>query len=117
MSFELLAFLTGLLGSVHCVTMCGPLILALPFSGQSLWFSVLHRLLYQAGRILMYGFLGLIFGMVGRGFNFLGLQQGLSLFTGLLLVLAGLRYFIKGNRRNSIPTFKPFNLLTATLGK
>jgi hypothetical protein len=116
MSFELLAFFTGLFGSVHCVSMCGPLILALPFSGQSLWVSVLHRLLYQAGRILMYGILGLILGLIGQGFNLLGLQQALSLTTGLLLVLAGMNYFIGGNKQNFI-TSKPLRLLTATLGK
>jgi hypothetical protein len=117
MSIELLAFFTGLFGSVHCVSMCGPLILALPFSGQSLWASVLQRLLYQAGRILMYGFLGLILGLVGQGFNLLGLQQALSLVTGFLLVLAGVSYFIKRNKPNTTATFKPLSLLTKALGK
>lgn len=116
MSVELLAFFTGLLGSVHCVSMCGPLILALPFSGESLWVSIMQRTLYQAGRILMYGVLGLILGLIGQGFNLLGLQQALSLITGLLLVLAGLNYFIGRNKKN-FTTFKPLRLLTATLGK
>jgi hypothetical protein len=118
MSFEALAFFTGLLGSVHCISMCGPLMLAMPFSQQSIWESVLHRLLYQLGRILMYGFLGLIMGLIGQGFNFLGLQQALSLITGFLLVLAGLNYFIKGKRAGKgINKSRAVSFLIKVLGK
>ena len=99
MSFEALAFFTGLFGSVHCVSMCGPLILAVPFSGQSFWMALAQRLLYQAGRIGMYGVLGLLLGFVGKGFSLLGMQQVLSLLTGGLLLFEGFRHFIK--RQNS----------------
>lgn len=117
MTFEALAFYTGLFGSLHCVAMCGPLMLALPFSGQAIWFSVLQRLVYQLGRILMYGALGLLMGLIGSGFGLLGLQQALSLATGILLVLAGLNHFIK--RKNTALLFKNSILprLTSLLGK
>ena len=72
MSYQALAFYTGLFGSLHCVAMCGPLILALPFSGQSIWLSVLQRLVYQLGRIMMYGILGLLIVSIGTGFALLG---------------------------------------------
>ncbi|MEJ6981239.1 sulfite exporter TauE/SafE family protein [Pedobacter sp. P351] len=118
MSYEALAFFTGLFGSLHCVAMCGPLILALPFSNQSIWTSILHRLLYQAGRILMYGFLGLLIGLIGTGFSLLKMQQTLSLITGILLITAGISHFIKGRKlTNRIFSLKLLPVLTSLLGR
>ena len=118
MSFEALAFFTGLFGSVHCISMCGPLILALPFSRESLLISILQRFLYQAGRVLMYGFLGLILGLIGKGFSLLGLQQALSLLTGTLLLIAGINYFTRVRlTRNKIVSSKLIGHLTKLLGK
>ena len=118
MRYEALAFFTGLFGSLHCVAMCGPLILAMPFSGESIWISIFQRLLYQSGRILMYGVLGLAIGFIGTGFSFLGFQQTLSLITGVLLVMAGINYFVKKNKnsKNAISS-KIINRLSTLLGK
>ncbi|MBC7915082.1 MAG: sulfite exporter TauE/SafE family protein [Pyrinomonadaceae bacterium] len=117
MSFETLAFYTGLFGSLHCVSMCGPLILALPFSTQSIWISILQRLLYQAGRILMYGLLGLIIGLIGTGFELLNLQQILSLATGILLCTAGISYFIKEKQVSKHFMLLPIQKLTSLLSR
>jgi uncharacterized protein len=118
MTFEALAFFTGLFGSLHCISMCGPLMLALPFSRESLWISVLQRFLYQAGRVLMYGFLGLILGLLGKGFSLLGLQQVLSLLTGTLLLIAGINHFVKvRTTRNKLVSSKLIGQLTRLLGK
>mgnify|MGYP003575767739 CR=1 FL=1 len=97
MSFTTLAFFTGLFGSLHCVAMCGPLVTALPFSNTSYIALLLQRLLYQVGRISMYSILGLITGAIGSGFTLLGLQQALSLTTGLLLVIFGGFHFFGRN--------------------
>ncbi len=82
------AFAIGLLGSLHCVGMCGPIALALPAAGAS---ARLHRLgavlLYNGGRILTYMLLGLLIGLVGKGFFLAGLQAHLSVGAGLLLLL------------------------------
>ncbi|MVM38574.1 hypothetical protein GO730_15110 [Spirosoma sp. HMF3257] len=52
------AFLTGLISSLHCVGMCGPLVAALPVGrlaqGQR-WKAVA---LYHTGRIATYSILG-----------------------------------------------------------
>lgn len=118
MTYQALAFYTGLFGSLHCVAMCGPLMLALPFSNQSIWVSVLQRLLYQFGRILMYGALGLFIGLIGTGFGLLGLQQLLSVITGIFLLIAGLNHFISGNRNRVITLQnKILPRLTSLLGK
>jgi uncharacterized protein len=97
MSYYLLAFFTGLFGSLHCVAMCGPLVMALPLANQSPVNAFLQRLLYQAGRICIYAFLGLLLGWVGSQFNVLGWQQGLSIFTGAFLILLAFFHFSQKN--------------------
>jgi hypothetical protein len=98
MTYQLLAFYTGLFASVHCVAMCGPLMLSMPFSAEPLWVSVIKKVLYQFGRIVMYGCLGLAIGFIGSGFGLLGLQQILSTLTGILLIAAGVSHFVRRKR-------------------
>ncbi|HEY1006078.1 MAG TPA: sulfite exporter TauE/SafE family protein [Sphingobacteriaceae bacterium] len=98
MSWTALAFFTGLFGSLHCVAMCGPLVMAMPFANTSLFSLVLQRLLYQAGRICVYSIFGILAGFLGRGFSMLGLQSGVSLVTGTILVLMAVSHFL--GRRN-----------------
>ena len=59
------AFLLGLVGSLHCAGMCGPLALALPAAGNTAPAYVLGRVAYNAGRIITYCLLGIVFGLVG----------------------------------------------------
>lgn len=117
MNYEALAFYIGVFASLHCVAMCGPLMLSLPFSNQSIWIAIFQKLLYQSGRILMYCLIGLAIGFVGTGFDLLGLQQALSLITGILLVGAAMRYFFKRKKTSSALSSKLLQALTAHLGK
>lgn len=82
------AFTFGLLGSLHCIGMCGPLALALPF-GQERG-RVGRLLLYNAGRITTYATLGALMGFLGKGVFLVGLQSWLTLILGALLVAIGL---------------------------
>ena len=83
------AFLLGLVGSLHCAGMCGPLALALPAAGNTTPGYVLGRVAYNAGRIVTYCLLGLVFGLVGYTFLMAGLQRWVSIALGVAL-LAGL---------------------------
>jgi len=83
------AFILGLVGSLHCAGMCGPLALALPSTGSGLPGFVAGRAAYNLGRILTYCVLGLIFGLVGRTLVLAGIQRWLSIGLGIVL-LAGL---------------------------
>ncbi|MDH5608771.1 MAG: sulfite exporter TauE/SafE family protein [Cyclobacteriaceae bacterium] len=77
-------FVIGLFGSLHCVGMCGPLALAVPtIAGQ----RILSVLLFQGGRILVYGLLGLFFGILGLGVQMAGFQSLLSILTGVFILL------------------------------
>ena len=69
------AFVFGLLGSLHCLGMCAPLIWALPQdkAKQSKWWA--NRLAYNFGRSITYALLGLTIGLLGQTFALAGLQQ------------------------------------------
>jgi len=78
----------GLLGSFHCIGMCGPIALALPVHQSSPLRKVVAILLYNAGRIITYSLLGFLFGMIGQGFAVFGLQQVLSVTLGVFILLS-----------------------------
>jgi len=82
------AFLLGLIGSLHCAGMCGPLALALPSRGNLARFGA-GRVAYNIGRILTYCLLGLVFGLAGRTAVLAGIQRWVSIVIGAA-VLAGL---------------------------
>jgi uncharacterized protein len=83
-----IAFVLGFLGSLHCAAMCGPLMLALPVPpGGPLRFFA-GRIVYQLGRILTYGLLGIVAGLAGKTLLLAGWQRWLSIALGIA-VLAG----------------------------
>jgi len=82
------AFALGMLGSLHCAVMCGPLMMALPAPVGGAGRLVAGRLLYQLGRVVTYGLLGVLVGVFGRSFFLIGLQRWLSILLGVA-VLAG----------------------------
>ncbi|MFK8006299.1 MAG: sulfite exporter TauE/SafE family protein [Saprospiraceae bacterium] len=87
------AFTVGLFGSLHCVGMCGPIAAALPYPSEQKTQLLVSILLYNSGRILTYGFLGLIFGLLGATFSMAGFQQVVSISLGVFFLLAGIFSF------------------------
>lgn len=83
----LAGFGIGVIGSFHCIGMCGPLALALPLKDDSLFSKFTGALLYNSGRVVTYSLLGAVTGSIGQGFSFFGFQQGLSVVAGLLIAL------------------------------
>ncbi|GAB2949938.1 sulfite exporter TauE/SafE family protein [Hymenobacter coalescens] len=80
-------FIFGLLGSFHCVGMCGAIALALPGAGQPRRRYVSGRVLYNLGRVTTYTTLGALAGLLGQSLRLAGWQQGLSVTSGLLILL------------------------------
>jgi sulfite exporter TauE/SafE len=80
------AFTIGLLGSFHCVGMCGPLALSLPLNSDSFWSKFSGALLYNIGRIVTYATFGLVFGTIGKSVSFFGYQQWLSIAMGIFII-------------------------------
>jgi sulfite exporter TauE/SafE len=81
------AFIFGLISSFHCIGMCGPIALMLPVDRNNQARKVIQILSYHTGRLTAYGIIGLLFGLLGKGFYFAGLQQKLSLFLGILMIV------------------------------
>lgn len=78
--------LLGFAGSLHCVGMCGPLMLALPLGAQEKRDLIRQMLVYHSGRILTYTALGVLFGLAGQGIAIAGFQKGLSIAAGIFMV-------------------------------
>lgn len=87
MSIYLSALMLGLLGSLHCLGMCGPLALALPGQDAAKGRFVAGRLLYHSGRVATYSAMGVLSGLLGTAVRMAGWQQGLSIAVGVLLLL------------------------------
>jgi uncharacterized protein len=88
-----LVFLLGLVSSLHCVQMCGPIVLAfsLPLNRSQ---ALRAHVQYNAGRILTYAFLGALAGAAGGALGMLGrlagLASGARVFAGSAMILAGI---------------------------
>jgi sulfite exporter TauE/SafE len=95
------AFVAGVLGSTHCVAMCGGLATALGTQRQSP--ARARPLLYQLGRVCSYGIAGAIVGSLGAaaGFAFEASQWSavLRLSTALVVVLIGLNMALGSRSR------------------
>jgi len=82
------AFLLGLVGSLHCAGMCGPIAVALPLNNESWFTRITGGLLYNTGRTITYAFLGAVLGLAGMGLSLGGLQQWASILLGIAMILA-----------------------------
>jgi sulfite exporter TauE/SafE len=82
------AFTIGLFGSMHCVGMCGPIAMALPFHDRSKRHILKNTLLYNSGRISTYAIIGLLPGLLGQGLALAGFQKNISIILGLLFLFA-----------------------------
>jgi len=75
----------GATGSLHCVGMCGPLVLAVP-GPRAPWRFWIGRLVYHSGRTLAYMTMGGLIGAFGWAVALQGYQGTLSLVLGLLML-------------------------------
>jgi len=95
MSSNSIAFFIGLFGSIHCRGMCGPLAFAIPVNTIKWWQVAGDKILYNTGRVVTYSLLGLLMGFIGRQLWVYGLQQGVSLLSGMLIIIAALSRLFK----------------------
>lgn len=81
------SLLLGLASSLHCVGMCGPLIMSVPVQHLPKEKKIAGILLYQLGRIGTYVVLGVIAGLLGWRIYAAGFQQLFSILLGAILLL------------------------------
>ncbi|SNB30933.1 conserved membrane hypothetical protein [Flavobacterium psychrophilum] len=111
------AFIFGLISSLHCIGMCGPIAMMLPVDRDNPAKKITQIITYHLGRLSAYGTIGLIFGMLGKGFFLAGFQQDLSIFIGfsmILIILIPEKLFMKYNF--SKPIFILISKIKSTLG-
>lgn len=112
------AFIIGLLGSLHCVGMCGPIAMMLPL-GDSKGLKKLFLISsYHLGKMISYGLIGLVLGSLGMGVSLFGYQQQLSIGTGVIIILFALFPALSHNsffKANWI--YKPISKIKSSLGK
>ncbi len=92
--FIIAGFSLGVISSLHCVGMCGPLSFALPIQYLSNTQRLIAILLYQVGRVITYSSLGLVFGLAGRKVYLAGFQQWFSIGMGALILFLLVQYWI-----------------------
>lgn len=90
-----LSFFAGLLGSMHCVGMCGAIVLGYSAQGMNpgARFSTVlsSHVTYNGGRVLSYTLIGAALGSLGGGLSGLqGVGYWFSLVMGTLIVLFGI---------------------------
>jgi len=85
MNFALLTagFSLGLAGSLHCVGMCGPVVLAMPRMSNSL----ISAVTYHAGRAILYAAMGFITGWAGHSLIPLNWFPFFTIVMGLVLLV------------------------------
>ena len=111
------AFFFGLISSFHCIGMCGPIAMMLPVDRNNPTKKVTQIITYHIGRLTAYGTIGLVFGLVGKGFFMAGIQQNLSIFIGIAMIAVILipeKIFAKYNF--SKPVFVLISKIKTTLG-
>ena len=111
------AFIFGLISSLHCIGMCGPIAMMLPLDRSNPAKKVIQLLIYHLGRLSAYASLGLVFGILGRGFFMAGIQQRLSIIVGFLLIIIAIvpeKVFMKFNF--SKPVYIGISKVKSSLG-
>lgn len=86
----------GLVSSLHCVQMCGPVVVSFSLSSGHRRASqqVATHLAYNVGRVVTYSLLGAVAGLTGQVFDLAGHLAGVenvvAIFAGALMIVAGL---------------------------
>lgn len=112
------ALILGLLGSLHCVGMCGPIAFMLPVDRSNSIKKVSQISVYHLGRLLAYSLIGLVFGLVGKSLYIFGMQQQLSIAIGILMIVVVIIPYQTLSKYNlSKPLHRLISKVKSNLGK
>lgn len=103
------AFAGGLLGSAHCVGMCGGFAAMVGAHRRSFGPNLLGQLIYSLGRVFTYAFLGTVGGFAGGRLaeystSLMSAQQVLSLIAGFVMLVVGISVLFPGLWRRWAPS-------------
>lgn len=108
LSIPLAVFVASILGSTHCITMCGPI--AITVNNSNGYIS-----LYHIGRLLSYLTLGLIAGLIGETF----LSNNFSIVSTISIILISLFFIYTGYKlvRGKPLEFLPSKTISSIIAK
>ena len=111
------ALVLGLMGSLHCIGMCGPIAFMLPVDHKQPVKKAVQVVTYHLGRLLAYGVIGLLFGFIGKGLYLFGIQQKLSIVIGaVMIILVLLPYKYLGRLSLARPVYALVGRIKGWLG-
>lgn len=102
----------GLAGSFHCIGMCGPLVLAIPFTKtKSILKNVINYIQYGLGKTLAYILLGVCLAYFGSKAAQLIMQKYVSIIAGVLMLVWVLWHYFFTKEKKNIPLLNKVNQL------
>lgn len=81
------ALVLGIVGSLHCLGMCGPLAITLPLAHSTTATKFAHITLYNLGRAFTYALFGIIVGSLGWAISLSKYQSQISIALGLMIFI------------------------------
>lgn len=97
-------FITGLLTSIHCISMCGAINL-MAIVNTSSKRNLKRPILYNLGRLISYTFIGGIVGLVG---SVISISNTIS---GIIIIIASILMFLMSLSMLGILTIKKINFI------
>ncbi len=86
-------FLIGLLGSMHCIGMCGGFVAMYSLKKPAAQPALPYHVLYNLGRVTTYSLLGGVMGLIGSFGAYIGKLRGIP---GAVLLIAGVVMILMG---------------------
>lgn len=87
------SFTLGLVTSLHCVSMCGPMVVTYALKGTedgTVAQRIVPNVAYQAAKILSYMLVGLLLGTVGSAFSLDAIRPYVMVAAGLFMIVLAL---------------------------
>lgn len=107
----------GLISSLHCAGMCGPIAMALPVQLLPKQQKTLGIFLYNIGRIFTYTLLGLAAGLAGRFILVGSFQQWFSVAFGIAMLIVLTLTFAFGKSMHITPLNNLYDRLQMFMAK
>lgn len=83
----------GLVTSIHCISMCGGLVMTYAVKGEQTGDfkrRMLPHVAYQSAKIASYVFVGFLLGILGAFLDIGGIRGWVTMFAGLYMILLGI---------------------------
>ena len=92
-AFFLSMFAVGLATSVHCISMCGPMVVtyAVKSDESDRWQDkVVPNVAYQGAKLTSYVLIGFLLGAIGAAFDLNGIRPWIMAAAGIFMIILGL---------------------------